>query len=89
MATTEILEQQPALREAGEPCEDCGFPLAGDQRYCLNCGARLAFPDIPAPMLSLAPPCNGRHSREGGNPRTWPCQFGLVSWIRACAGMTL
>jgi len=24
----------------GEPCQECGAPLAVDQRYCLNCGRR-------------------------------------------------
>jgi len=24
----------------GEPCEECGAPLAADQRYCLECGRR-------------------------------------------------
>jgi phosphatidylinositol-3-phosphatase len=28
------------LGTPGEPCAECGAPLAGDQRYCLNCGAR-------------------------------------------------
>ena len=29
----------PPIRD-GEPCPACGAPLAGDQRYCLHCGAR-------------------------------------------------
>jgi hypothetical protein len=29
----------PPTRD-GEPCPACGAPLAGDQRYCLHCGAR-------------------------------------------------
>lgn len=33
-ATTEL------LGKAGEPCRECGAPLAPDQRYCLNCGKR-------------------------------------------------
>ena len=35
--------QQPAapvFGRDGEPCPACGAPLAGDQRYCLHCGAR-------------------------------------------------
>jgi hypothetical protein len=35
--------QQPAapvFGRDGEPCPSCGAPLAGDQRYCLHCGAR-------------------------------------------------
>jgi hypothetical protein len=33
-ATTEV------LGKPGEPCRECGAPLATDQRYCLNCGRR-------------------------------------------------
>lgn len=32
--------------ENGEPCGSCGFPLATDQRYCLNCGARRGGPRL-------------------------------------------
>jgi hypothetical protein len=39
-----ITESQPApvpvFGRAGDPCPACGAPLAGDQRYCLHCGAR-------------------------------------------------
>lgn len=35
----ETLETQ-ALDRRGIPCARCGAPLAHDQRYCLNCGAR-------------------------------------------------
>lgn len=31
---------------AGEPCEQCGSPLATDQRYCLNCGKRRGAPRV-------------------------------------------
>jgi hypothetical protein len=30
----------PVFGRDGEPCPACGAPLAGDQRYCLHCGAR-------------------------------------------------
>jgi hypothetical protein len=32
--------QTPVFGEHGEPCGECGAPLAADQRYCLNCGKR-------------------------------------------------
>lgn len=38
---TERLER-PGLGTQGEPCPECGSPLARDQRYCLVCGARRA-----------------------------------------------
>jgi hypothetical protein len=31
----------------GEPCAQCGAPLAADQRYCLACGARRAAARLP------------------------------------------
>lgn len=63
------------LGEDGEPCAECGSPLAHDQRYCLNCGlrrgeARLPFLDI------LRDEYDGERVREtvmefgpGGPPR--------------------
>ena len=52
MATTQDIHA-PTLGTQGEPCTSCGAPLAGDQRYCLECGARrtqarVAFRDILA-----------------------------------------
>jgi hypothetical protein len=37
----------PRLGEDGEPCAECGAPLAHDQRYCLHCGRRRAAARIP------------------------------------------
>ena len=37
----------PPLGEDGEKCPACAAPLAVDQRYCLNCGARRAEPRLP------------------------------------------
>jgi hypothetical protein len=62
MATQDI--HAPTLGAQGEPCATCGAPLAADQRYCLECGARraqarLAFRDIlagQAPPPGAAPP---------------------------------
>jgi hypothetical protein len=38
--------QAPVFGEQGEPCQECGAPLAADQRYCLNCGRRRAEPRV-------------------------------------------
>src|SRR5919198_917177 len=59
MATTQDIHA-PTLGAQGEPCAGCGAPLAADQRYCLECGARraqarIAFREILA--------------RPGGPPR--------------------
>jgi SPOR domain len=39
--------EPPRLGEPGEPCDQCGAPLAADQRYCLNCGLRRGEPRLP------------------------------------------
>ena len=40
-----ITTQMPAV--APETCASCGAQLAGDQRYCLNCGARRGDARVP------------------------------------------
>jgi hypothetical protein len=43
------MSSQPVLYGAdGVPCEQCGSPLAADQRYCMACGARRA--EVPGPV---------------------------------------
>ncbi len=46
MATTEI-PQVDALGTEGDSCGSCGHPLAVDQRYCLECGARRGDARLP------------------------------------------
>jgi hypothetical protein len=42
-----VAQQQPAAPpRRGEPCEECGAPLAADQRYCLECGRRRGGPRV-------------------------------------------
>jgi len=38
---------RPLLGEPNAPCRSCGAPLAADQRYCLQCGARRAEARLP------------------------------------------
>ncbi len=45
MQTTETMPMT-TLGEPGEPCAECGAPLAADQRYCLNCGRRRSGPPV-------------------------------------------
>jgi hypothetical protein len=52
----------PALGNDGELCADCGSPLASDQRYCLQCGARRGGSRVP---VALA---RGRGAAEAGRP---------------------
>ena len=77
MATTQDIHA-PTLGAQGEPCASCGAPLAGDQRYCLECGARrtqarVAFREILAtggapptgPPVATAPVSEGPPARSG------------------------
>jgi hypothetical protein len=49
-----------------EQCEHCAAPVAADQRYCVNCGARRSqAPDPAAAYFSEA-------SAAGGGPGTPP-----------------
>lgn len=69
------------LGEAAETCRECGYPLAVDQRYCLNCGrrrgeARVDFRrHLPAERAASAngaadqpPPANAPPSLPAGEP---------------------
>ncbi len=40
MPARPLAHDAPTLGQDGEPCAQCGSPLAADQRYCLNCGKR-------------------------------------------------
>jgi hypothetical protein len=63
----ESTEPVPVFGRDGEPCPACGAPLAGDQRYCLHCGARrpearLEFLDVldaDVRARSVLPPPGG------------------------------
>lgn len=44
--TEQMTAQAPVPPQQGEPCEECGSPLAADQRYCLQCGRRRGGPRV-------------------------------------------
>jgi len=46
MASAEQRTSTTAGGQGGQPCAACGKPLAADQRYCLNCGARRGAPRV-------------------------------------------
>ena len=79
MPTTQDIHA-PTLGAQGEPCASCGAPLAGDQRYCLECGARraqarVAFRDILA--TGGAPP-TGPIAGAAANEERPPSRSGLA-----------
>jgi hypothetical protein len=73
---------RPLLGEPNAPCRTCGAPLAADQRYCLQCGARraearLPFLDILAQQMPPASaPATTTTTRRGGPAGSW---FGRLS----------
>ena len=78
MATQDV--HAPTLGAQGEPCAACGAPLAADQRYCLECGARraqarLAFRDI---LSGQAPTSTGRPAPPAAPSDPPPARAGLA-----------
>jgi hypothetical protein len=78
MATQDI--HAPTLGAQGEPCATCGAPLAADQRYCLECGARraqarLAFRDI---LAGHAPPSGAAPAGAPAASDPPPARAGLA-----------
>jgi hypothetical protein len=89
MATTEQI-QMPALGEHGEPCSNCGAPLAADQRYCLECGTRRAAPRIPFDsQLHSANGANGAQPPATAGAAREPSPLGAVLGIAALGVMLL
>lgn len=82
MTTTEQIDTA-ALGQQGEPCQDCGSPLATDQRYCLSCGARRGGPRVPfeAAASPGAPPPEHRAVSAPGREWTPLTAIGLVAVI--------
>jgi len=62
MSTLETLPGEP-IAEHGEPCRRCGAAMAGDQRYCLNCGNRRGGPRVDP--LEFLGGSNGNGSVNG------------------------
>jgi hypothetical protein len=93
MATTQDIHA-PTLGAQGEPCASCGAPLAGDQRYCLECGARraqarVAFRDILAaggapPTPPAGPPAS---APEGSSARSGPAFLAGLLCLLAALGV--
>jgi hypothetical protein len=90
MATTQDIHA-PTLGAQGEPCASCGAPLAGDQRYCLECGARRADARIPfrdilareGPAGPPQPPVVRAYPQEHSGPSGVTFLVGLVALLLA------
>lgn len=87
MATTQDIHA-PTLGAQGEPCASCGSPLAGDQRYCLECGARraqarIAFREILARQGPPPAPAAAVVSEHRDAPSGLAFLVGLVGLLLA------
>lgn len=58
------------MSKDGEPCAQCGSPLAADQRYCLECGRRRGEPRVAyrQRMAAAASPEDGRPAPAPARP---------------------
>jgi hypothetical protein len=64
---------QAAPAQHGEPCQECGAPLAADQRYCLNCGARRGDPRVDyRHYMATASAASGAGSQAAAAPSPPP-----------------
>ena len=78
------------LAREGEPCSNCRALMAGDQRYCLNCGTRRGPSRVPMPQTAV-PALSAPVGVQVPRPiprRSWlsgfsPQLVGLVSGIAA------
>src|SRR5256885_5796919 len=68
MLTTDQELNPPTLGQHGQPCVECRAPLAHDQRYCMNCGARRTNPRVPISFAAGSP----RPARELTNCQKTP-----------------
>lgn len=66
MATTEIPAQ--TVGTEGDTCAACSAPLAVDQRYCLECGARRGGTRVPFGQ-DARPPASSGLAAPSGDPR--------------------
>jgi hypothetical protein len=74
MTVSESHTQLPSLGQDGEPCAQCGSPLAADQRYCLNCGRRRGGPrvDYRQRMLAASSPTEPHAAQTAPEPAAAP-----------------
>jgi hypothetical protein len=71
---------RPLLGEPNAPCRSCGSPLAADQRYCLQCGARRAEARLPfLDILARQVPAAGSPVAAGPAPSPPGSRLGRMS----------
>jgi hypothetical protein len=65
----------------GDSCEQCGWPLAADQRYCLNCGRRRgeARVDYERRLSGTRPATNGAAPAAAAPVQQWTPAFAILA----------
>ena len=75
-------------RVADSGCANCGAPLAGDQRYCVECGARRGKPRFSAESLATST-AHAAPSTPGVPPRGAPRRGTATTLIAGVATLLL
>jgi hypothetical protein len=66
---TDAHQAQPALAASSSQCQNCGAPLASDQRYCVACGERRGRARFSLPGAAPAPAVATTTERPPRQPR--------------------
>jgi len=71
----------PAVGQEGDTCDQCGWPLATDQRYCLNCGWRRgeARVDYERRLGGAQPIANGAAPSAPAPVQQWTPAFAILA----------
>ena len=91
MEATQQPPQAPTGSE-GQPCPECGAPMAVDQRYCLNCGNRRGAPRVPVAEQAGERPAEAAapaESQPGGGRPNDVSPLGAVLGVALLGGMLL
>jgi hypothetical protein len=80
MANTPGTGKGDTAGREGDTCEQCGWPLATDQRYCLNCGRRRAEARVDYERrLSGAEPMAGGAAAAAAPVQQWTPAFAILA----------
>src|SRR5262245_36079834 len=71
----------PAVGHEGDTCEQCGWTLAADQRYCLNCGWRRgeARVDYERRLAGAQPVVHGAAPAAAAPVQQWTPAFAILA----------
>jgi hypothetical protein len=77
-----MTSEQPTKSNEAETCPECGWGLAHDQRYCLNCGWRRggARVDFETQIMRSGQPATaGGPPATGGAQQQWTPAFAILA----------